>query len=333
MKRLLRFLRQLWPWRWFRAALALTRGVRLHPTAVLLGGAQQFEIGRGAVIGPRVRLDPGAGGHVVLGEKVWFAADTEIETGTMVRIGGGTTVQRRCSINGSTRIGRGCILAPNVFVSSGTHPFRAYPHLPIREQEKRLAAAPLRAAGLDKPVWIQDDCWLGVNSVICPGVTVGKGSIVGANAVVTRDVPPYTVVAGSPARVIGQRMVWQPANKILANQEEDLVYVLAASSIRRLDSRSCEVEVAAGDVLRVAMAAPCERIRVYYRATRSINVRVFGVIYALTRGVGFVDFPGMGMSVENDVALLDIEVVSEANGAPLWISAFETLEGAAGSGS
>lgn len=54
------------------------------------------------------------------------------------------------------------------------------------------------------PVVIEDDVWIADKVTICPGVHIGKGSIVGANSVVTHDVPPYTLVAGSPARIIKQ---------------------------------------------------------------------------------------------------------------------------------
>jgi len=53
------------------------------------------------------------------------------------------------------------------------------------------------------PVIIEHNCWLGVNSVVLKGVTIGHHAIVGANAVVTRDVPPFSTVAGVPARVVG----------------------------------------------------------------------------------------------------------------------------------
>lgn len=55
------------------------------------------------------------------------------------------------------------------------------------------------------PIVIEDDVWVGFGAVILPGVTIGRGSIVGAGAVVTKDVEPYTVVAGVPARVIKER--------------------------------------------------------------------------------------------------------------------------------
>jgi acetyltransferase-like isoleucine patch superfamily enzyme len=52
------------------------------------------------------------------------------------------------------------------------------------------------------PVIIGNSVWIGVNSTILKGVTIGEGSVVGAGSVVTKDVPPWTIVAGNPARVI-----------------------------------------------------------------------------------------------------------------------------------
>jgi maltose O-acetyltransferase len=54
-----------------------------------------------------------------------------------------------------------------------------------------------------QPVIIEDDCFIGIGAIVLMGVTIGKGSIVGAGAVVTKDVPPGVVVAGNPAQVIG----------------------------------------------------------------------------------------------------------------------------------
>ena len=55
-----------------------------------------------------------------------------------------------------------------------------------------------------KPICIEPNVWIGFDSCVLPGVTIGKGSIVGARSVVAENVPPYTVVAGNPARVIRQ---------------------------------------------------------------------------------------------------------------------------------
>ena len=53
---------------------------------------------------------------------------------------------------------------------------------------------------------IGDDCWLGAGCAVLPGVTIGKGAVVGANAVVTKDVPEYAVVVGNPAKIISYRI-------------------------------------------------------------------------------------------------------------------------------
>ena len=217
---------QVFAIRWWRSIMALTRGVKLHPTAALVGPIRQIRLQRGASIGARSRLVPGSSGSIEVGSAVWLSSDVEVQTHRRILIGGGTTIQRRCTIVGSVRIGRGCIFAPNVFIASGTHPFRVHAELPIREQERLLAARELGSGDLDEPVWIQEDVWLGVNVVVCPGVTIGKGSVVGANAVVTHNVSPYTVVAGAPARMIGKRLDWDPPARIAANRPDHKRYFL-----------------------------------------------------------------------------------------------------------
>jgi acetyltransferase-like isoleucine patch superfamily enzyme len=56
------------------------------------------------------------------------------------------------------------------------------------------------------PIVIEDDCWIASHSIVLAGVTIGRGSIVAAGSVVTKSVPPYSIVAGSPARVIRSRL-------------------------------------------------------------------------------------------------------------------------------
>jgi acetyltransferase-like isoleucine patch superfamily enzyme len=217
-------------------------------------------------------------GSVALGEGVWLARDCEIETATRVEIGPRTTVQRRCTINGTTRVGADCIFAPDVFVSSGTHPFREIAHLPIREQERRLAQD---GVSLDRPVWIQDDCWIGTHVVIAPGVTVGKGSVIGANSVVTRDVPPYSVAAGTPARVIGQRLAWSPPPRVDIAAEADQPYVLSMQ-----------------DPLLVALRTPRdgERVRATLHCTRAVRLLVNGQAIEVTPAMKEIVFaPASGL--------------------------------------
>jgi len=70
----------------------------------------------------------------------------------------------------------------------------------IPTRQPRLAAADVPA----RPIHIGRNVWIGFDSCVLPGVTIGEGSVVGARSVVAEDVPPYTVVAGNPARVIRQ---------------------------------------------------------------------------------------------------------------------------------
>lgn len=63
---------------------------------------------------------------------------------------------------------------------------------------------PRWAAHVGAPIVIGNEVWIGVNAVVLPGVTIGEGAVVAAGAVVTKDVPPWSVVAGVPARVIKQ---------------------------------------------------------------------------------------------------------------------------------
>jgi acetyltransferase-like isoleucine patch superfamily enzyme len=68
----------------------------------------------------------------------------------------------------------------------------------IPTREKRLACAPVEA----KPIHIGRNVWIGFDACVLPGVTIGEGSIVGAKSVVTESIPPFTIVAGNPARII-----------------------------------------------------------------------------------------------------------------------------------
>lgn len=104
---------------------------------------------------------------------------------------------RPCRIGGSSRykvtIGSHTWIAPNAYIVPTTHAFRRR-DLTISRQGSR---------GGD--IAVGEDCWIGMNSVISPGVTLGKGVVVAANSIVTKDVSDYAIVAGSPATVIGER--------------------------------------------------------------------------------------------------------------------------------
>lgn len=109
-----------------------------------------------------------------------------------IRIGDHTSIHLyfHCGAAESVRIGRNVLIAGRVYISDHDHVFD-HPDLP-----------PGRAGLKTAPVVIEDEVWIGEGAVILKGVTVGKRAVIGANAVVTKDVAPYTVVGGIPARVI-----------------------------------------------------------------------------------------------------------------------------------
>ncbi len=201
----IRHLQQMFLWRWWIFIRFLPRSVRVHPSAILSGPFTSFKLHPRVKVGARVRMLVAGKGEVNLKDDVWLANDVEMETSSNISIGAGTTVQRRATINGTVSIGEGCIIAPNVFISSGTHPFREFPDKPIREQERLIIERDGSLESLNRAITIESDCWLGVNVVVCPGVVIGKGSVIGANSVVTKDIPANSVVAGVPGSVSGSR--------------------------------------------------------------------------------------------------------------------------------
>ena len=94
----------------------------------------------------------------------------------------------------SVTIGDFVVLSERCLVIDHTHGDVSYEHLSLYERER-----PLVSKG---KVVIEDYVWMGENSVVMSGVTVGHNSLIGANAVVTKDIPPYSIVAGNPARIL-----------------------------------------------------------------------------------------------------------------------------------
>ncbi len=94
-------------------------------------------------------------------------------------------------------IGDDCSFGPNVTIVTPVHPM-----LPEERRAMKGPDGKPRRLCYAKPVHIGNDCWFGANVVVCPGVTVGDGCVIGAGSVVTKDVPAHTFAAGNPCRVI-----------------------------------------------------------------------------------------------------------------------------------
>lgn len=217
------------------------RDVRFHPAARIYGDTRALKIGRGAKIGAGCVFNLTGKGAIRLGSAVWTYRDVEFHTESRIEIGAESSFQRGVLINGTVAIGRGCIFAPGVFVSSGKHIYDLKPAWPIRAQEALISDAPndpdVARYILDKPVVIDEDCWLGAHVAVAPGVRIGRGAIVGANSVVTRDVAPYAIVAGAPARPINQRLDWSPPEALDATLTKARPYLYSGFEIEEWEER------------------------------------------------------------------------------------------------
>ena len=161
-------------------------GVVIHPTATI-HNIRHF----------REAIQVGANTHLK-GELLTFAHGGEISIGEYCYIGEQSHIwsAKRISIGNRVLISHGV----NIF-DSLTHPINAAKrhahYLQIITQ-----GHPDQVDLSEAPVQIGDDVWIGCLSIILRGVSIGEGAIVGAGAVVTCDVPAYTIVAGNPARII-----------------------------------------------------------------------------------------------------------------------------------
>lgn len=114
-------------------------------------------------------------------------AELRLKIGRCVLIGR----QSMLSAGSGLEIGDYCLFAPRVYVSSADHVFEDIGQ-PVIQQ----------GATLDRTVVVEENCWLGINAVVSGNLTVGRGSVIAANTVVNRDIPPFSVVAGSPGKIV-----------------------------------------------------------------------------------------------------------------------------------
>ena len=124
--------------------------------------------------------------------------DVNIERGAVfahtVEIGDHSGIGLRASLQGKSIIGSNVMMGPECMIFARNHAF-SRTDIPMREQGFEP----------EKPVVIEDDVWIGARVTILPGVKVGTGAVLGAGAVVTKDVPPYAIVGGNPAKVLKYR--------------------------------------------------------------------------------------------------------------------------------
>lgn len=153
-----------------------------------------------AVFGKSSFLSYGRDLHVGKGTRLW--APKRLSIGDCVYIGKQVHIEANC------RIGNYCLIANRVaIVGRHDHDFTAV-GFPVRFSPW-VGSQRFPSVHADEEALIEDDVWLGYGTVVLTGVTVGRGSVVAAGSVVTRDIPPYSIAAGVPAKVIGQRFAEQ----------------------------------------------------------------------------------------------------------------------------
>jgi acetyltransferase-like isoleucine patch superfamily enzyme len=135
----------------------------------------------------------------VLKKLFTIGAHTTIESGfkfglrDIVIIGSHSQINEDVYIQ-SAIIGNYVLIAQRVAILSVTHHF-----------ESAIVPIKLQGSTNSSPVIIADDVWIGRNAIIMPGLIIGKGAVIAAGAVVTKDVPPYAIVGGVPAKIIKYR--------------------------------------------------------------------------------------------------------------------------------
>lgn len=151
---------------------------------------------------PRVSIDRTArlsgkrnirlGNRVLLCEYVIVrAGDAPVEIGQFSQVGPFTVILGGVGV----RIGDNAMIGPHCCIAAGNHDYK--------QVEKPMRFAGDLASG---PIVIEDNVWIGANVTITDGVRIGRDAVIGANSVVTKDVAPYDIVGGVPARVIGNRL-------------------------------------------------------------------------------------------------------------------------------
>lgn len=128
------------------------------------------------------------------GKNINIEKGADFGRGSGVTIGDNSGIGVNCSVRGPLEMGKNIMMGPEVQIMTGMHNTERT-DIPMNQQ----GFLELRK------VTICDDVWIGTRVVIMPGVTIGKGAIIGACAVVTKDVPEYAVVVGVPAKVIKSR--------------------------------------------------------------------------------------------------------------------------------
>lgn len=188
---------------WHRLFFKKCRGLLFVGPHVSLRNRGHIEAGRSLVLEAYAEVQGLSRQGIVFGDNVTVGRFAMIrpsgyygrDSGVGLVVGDRSNIGASCYIgcSGGIRIGNDVLMSPNVQIYSENHVYLD-------------SDAPIKSQGVTAlPVVVEDDCWLASGSIILGGVTIGRGSIVAAGAVVSKDVPPYSVVGGVPAQQIARR--------------------------------------------------------------------------------------------------------------------------------
>lgn len=162
---------------------SLLAGLRLLQTKIYTLGKRRF-------------LTCGVGLHVGRGTRLW--APSALRIGSHVYIGKQVHIEANCEI------GDYCLIANRVaIIGRHDHDFTAV-GFPMR-YAPWIGSSRFPSPHIDVKAVIGSDVWLGFGAIVLTGVTIGRGSVIAAGSVVTKDIPPYSIAAGVPAKVVGRR--------------------------------------------------------------------------------------------------------------------------------
>jgi len=130
------------------------------------------------------------------GKKILVLKNAYVGDGSRLSIGDRSYIGLNARLGGKITIGSDVIMGPDVVIMTASHEYKDS-QIPINQQGNIE----------EKEVIIGDDVWIGTRSILMPGVIIGDHSIIGAGSVVTKSFPKYSILAGSPAKIIKNRLV------------------------------------------------------------------------------------------------------------------------------
>ncbi|RFM33660.1 acyltransferase [Chitinophaga silvisoli] len=128
------------------------------------------------------------------GNNINVESRANIGSGKGITIGHNSGIGVRAHVRGPLKIGDNVMMGPEVIILTRNHKFDDL-SIPMNMEKGTVV----------KPVEIGDDVWIGTRAIILPGVKIGSGAIIGAGAIVTKNVPDYAIVGGNPAKIIKYR--------------------------------------------------------------------------------------------------------------------------------